>query len=281
MKYKDLMEYYSDCWLSRFKNNHNPMSYAIHLGYFEDNGMPSDTEKDSAKLTMNQFLASLLPLDTKETLTVVDAGCGVGGTCLFLAKRYPNLKLIGVNIHKEQIDFAQNLFIEANINSQQIIFLNEDYTETSIASESVDAAYAMESMCYADKSKLVDEFFRILKPKGVCLFFDYFITKNLHLLSQEEKALLHDFSIGWAVEQYPFITMDDDIIRAGFSDVKSFSLNKNVLPGINHSHNKAIEILGKGKNQSTYTVLHLHALIALKKLIDLNIIDYRVITAIK
>lgn len=275
---KNIITYYNESWLPRFKNGHNSSSLAMHMGYFENQDVPND----QAKVEMNKFLSAQFPIESGKKQIIVDAGCGVGGTCKFLSENFEDLTIIGVNIHSEQIQFAKSNITNPKKNTS-VEFLNEDYANTSINSESVDFLFAMESMCHApDKPKLYSEVFRILKRGGVCLFFDYFITQqDVNLLSEEHKSLLNNFADGWAVTSYPFITADDTMRNIGFSSVKSVSLTDKVLPGINHSFNKATQILEKEANHTSVFAKHLNANIALKQLIDLKLIDYRMIKAIK
>lgn len=272
-----IIDYYNESWLPRFEKNHNPSSFAMHMGYFEDN----DISNDLAKLKMNDFLISQIQLDEKKDTTIVDAGCGVGGTSIYLAENYSNLKIIGVNIHKEQIVLAKKKLNKTSIKSP-VEFIVEDYANTSISSSSVDVLFAMESMCHAiDKTSFLNEAYRLLKAGGICLIFDYFITKeSVDLLNEDEKELMSNFSDGWAVKEYAFRTIDEDMKKIGFSQVDSFSISNKVMQGINNSYFKAEEII-KTNHDDTIFFRHLKANIALKKLMDLNIVDYRVIKAIK
>jgi tocopherol O-methyltransferase len=280
---KEILNYFNESWLPRLRKKHNQKSLAMHLGYFENDKLPSDIEKDEAKSAMNEFLAKQLPLLSNNEILLVDAGCGIGGSCIFLAEKYNNINVIGVNIDEDQIQFAKELVNQRSL-TDRISFLIQDYTQTSIESDSADGLYAMESMCYAsDKKIFLKEAYRILKPKGTLLIFDYFLKIDIiNTTSPEVKELLHDFSVGWAVKEYPKINIENDVLNSGFSFVESKSLNENVFSGIRHSYNKSIELLN-----STLVVhsdiykLHLKALIALKKLIELGVIDYRMIKAVK
>ncbi len=271
-----IKKYYTESWLPRFMNGHNSASLAMHMGYFIDENTPNDF----AKLEMNKFLVSNFPKNN-EQLTIVDAGCGVGGTCKYLVENYENFQVIGVNLHDKQIEFAQQNIQNIKENSS-INFLNESYLDMSTLSNSVDVFFAMESMCHAtDKMKFVQEAHRILKDEGVCLIFDYFVTKENNSLSELEQNLLTDFEKGWAVSHYPDFTFTDKLHQVGFSKTKFISLTDKVLPGINHSYRKAVNLVTNLNSDNLVFVNHLKANIALKKLIDLNVIDYKMIKTIK
>ncbi len=272
-----IKEYYTKSWLPRFIDGHNSISLAMHMGYFVDENTPND----QAKMDMNKFLVSHFPKN-ESGLVIVDAGCGVGGTCKFLVENYNDFHVFGINIHDEQILFAQQN-IEQKASNSDVTFLNESYLSTSLENDSVDVFFAMESMCHAvDKDEFIREAFRVLKKGGVCLIFDYFLTKvDVKSFSFRNQALIRDFSVGWVVDSYPDLSFERRMYEIGFSNVDSISLTDNVFPGIEHSFNKAQKTISECPSESQVFLDHLKANIALKKLIDSKSIDYRMIKAYK
>lgn len=272
--HNEIRKYYEECWISRFKKGHNPLSHAIHMGFFEGG---KQTDNDQAKVEMNRFLASQLPIHDGETKVVIDVGCGVGSTSIYLSENFPHLKIKGVNIDPKQIAFIKEYNPECKVE-----YLCEDYAHTSLDSESADVVYAMESSCHAnDKKEFFTEVYRILKKGGQFVMQDYFDTRNKGIKSDEAtEKLIQEFKEGWAVKQFVAIHNEQDLKDVGFSQVNSRSMNKNVMPGIQYSYDKAMAGIEK-KETSTSNRLHMKANIALKKLMDIGIIDYRIVKAIK
>src|SRR5690349_17528417 len=115
-------EYYDRCWTERFLRGHNADSLAIHLGYYLEPGEPSET----AKNRMNEIIAREFGLDFGQQKTLVDAGCGVGGTSLYLGRSFPRLRVRGFNISLGQIEFARQRVNESGM-SDRVEFWHRDY----------------------------------------------------------------------------------------------------------------------------------------------------------
>jgi tocopherol O-methyltransferase len=267
-----VIDYYKECWLKRFETGHNPDSLAMHLGYFSN----SEEDNDKAKLNMNRFVAHTLGLKPDDSRIVVDAGCGVGGTLIYLQRHYPALKLIGVNISEEQLNFAKS---KADPNGN-ISFVNADYTRTGLPSGYADAVYAVESVCHAQsKSDFFDEAYRLLKPGGLLIVLDYAQkAEPQDVLTQEQ---LRNFEVGWAVPQY-LVNADLAIANSGFELVSVTNLNEKVLPGILKSYagakHKMATLNGHAHELERR---HFKACIALKELVEKHIVEYVVFTAKK
>src|SRR3989338_3874518 len=66
-------------------------SYAMHYGYWE-----KDTKTlDEALLNTNRFMAKIGKINAK--MKILDAGCGVGGSSIWLAKNY-GAEVTGITI---------------------------------------------------------------------------------------------------------------------------------------------------------------------------------------
>jgi len=272
---ENVLNYYNDCWLTRFEQGHNPISHAMHMGYFE-NGISNN---DEAKQRMNMFLASQLGLEGNSPKTVVDAGCGIGSSVLYLAENFSNIEIKAINISESQIGLAKS-FYAADLTRSSIEFLCTDYCDTSLPDESADVVYALESLCHASKKELFfAEANRILKKGGRLIIIDY--TNSGSSDNNNCRALLNEFSEGWAVNEY-LVYNEEVIKKTGFTKIDKSSLLQYVKRGIDYSSAKALKKLSDPDNRLTSAFTrHLKACIALKKLVELNGIDYSMIKCFK
>lgn len=270
-----ILKYYSECWLKRFEQGHNPLSLAMHLGYFNDYMISNDL----AKLEANTFLSDYINIPADKEIAIADLGCGVGGTCLYLAENFPRAKITGVNIADDQVSFAEKLLLERP-NRANINYVTADYTKTPMPDNLFDFVIGIESICHATvKESVYREAYRILKPGGVFSFMDYFEVRLPE--NSTESHLLSDFRKGWVVDAY-ICDYKTELLSAGFKNIVSTLITEKVAPGIRHSYSKAVAEMDLLKQNGTGLMKnHLHACIALQQLIDLKIIQYKIVRASK
>lgn len=112
--------------------------------------------------------------------SVLDAGCGVGDVARTLASEY-GLDVTGMDI----LDF--NLVRAAQRTEQSGLadrsrFLRADYHHLPFAAGSFDGAYTMETLVHSDDpERVLREFFRVLRPGGRLVLFEYSRTPDEHL----------------------------------------------------------------------------------------------------
>lgn len=267
-------DYYDICWSQRFAAGHNPHSLAIHLGYYGQD----TTDSEAAKIALNKLIAEKISGTIKPGAKVIDAGCGVGGTCLYLAKNYPFLNIQGLNLSAKQLDMARNYALNAGV-SDRIEFIQADYCDSGLPGKSADAIYAIESICHAEvKRKFFDEAYRLLRPDGMLVIADY-VEADFAATSSRD---YEDFCRGWEVGRY-LAEPAADLRKTGFTSLVCDDITDKVYPGIVRSHDNALMQAGKPDwaDQPEMMQNHLRACIALKRLVDRGDIRYCVITCIK
>lgn len=278
---EDVINYYNTCWLNRFADGHNPKSYAMHFGIFRE----GNTDNDIAKIETNIFLATLLNIPQDKITNLADFGCGVGGTCVFLAEHYPHISVFGINVSQEQIHFARRVAASKQLKGKTE-FLLCDYRDTTLERNSMHYVIAVESLWHAEnKIAVFAEAFRVLRENGYFAFIDYFQTRAAQ--TEEEQKLLTEFNNGWGAYiegTGPVKSFSEDyeaeLKQTGFGIVKSESILPLVLRGIENSYEKALKKLRDGLT-NVDLIKHYKACVALKILVDKAIIDYRVVIAEK
>ncbi|MCB0497391.1 MAG: methyltransferase domain-containing protein [Cyclobacteriaceae bacterium] len=151
-------------------------SLSVHYGIWE-NGINSFAE---SLVNTNRVLAELSAISENDH--VLDAGCGVGGSAIYLASTQ-HARVTGITLSQKQVDYATATAQKRELHNQ-VSFQIMDYTKTSFENESFDIIWACESVCHAkDKSEFIREAWRLLKKEGRLIMSDYFLTNE----SQQDK----------------------------------------------------------------------------------------------
>ena len=200
-------------------------THCIHHGYYEK-GIRTHVQ---SVLNMNDFIGRLLKLDSeiKQCKKILDAGCGIGGTVVYFAKKFPDIKFTGINIVPDHIEMAKNLAKEKKVLSNTDFFV-KDFADTDLSSNHFDAIYLMESSCYAlQKQMLIREMYRILKPGGILVITDVFRT--LVELNPFLTNIYDSFCKGWGLSD--LIDIEEFIFyleKEGFHNIVNKAVTKHV-----------------------------------------------------
>lgn len=196
-------------------------SMAMHYGYWD-----SKTKHLSEALQReNEVLANKAKI--KKSDYVLDAGCGVGGSSIFLAKKF-GCKVMGITITKQQVNKAVKNAKKHQVNNL-VTFTEMDFNKTSFKGNTFDVIWGIESICHSpDKGKFIKEAYRILKPKGRLIIADGFATKSNY--SQLEAIWMSKWLHGWAVNSLETEkNFRNFLINAGFKNISYSNITNNVL----------------------------------------------------
>jgi len=180
-----------------------------------------------AVLNTNALLAKLGEI--KSTDTVLDAGCGVGGSAIFLAKSI-GCSVTGITLSEKQAATATEFADKRGV-SKLVSFKAMNYTSTTFADNSFEFVWAIESMQTAtDKSDFLKEAKRVLKPGGKIVIADCFKSYNYPF---NENKLMKLMFHGWAVSDV--LSLDELTEKAeqsGFKLEKEHDVTKEVYPSV-------------------------------------------------
>jgi tocopherol O-methyltransferase len=212
---EDYLKYYETGW-----------HHHMHYGF--DRGLPKGGNPTEH---MVRHLADLASLKSGDQ--VLDAGCGVGGSSIWLASAR-GCRCVGITLVESQAALARGFAAKRGV-AGKARFLVNDFTRTAFAPGSFDAVWALESFDHApDKKAWVTDMFRLLKPGGRLIVADGFRSeKNL---DPAQARAYSRFLKGWAV---PHLCTADEMERwaagAGFTPVHSEDITGDVMP-----HSRAI-----------------------------------------
>ncbi len=163
----------------------------IHFGLFEPGECPEPGEvlADSeglARAVERMVEVIVAPADIQAHHHVVDAGCGVGGTAIHLAKTR-GCRVTGVNLNTMQLEIATEKASAANLNHQIGFEFADCSVSLPFADESIDVVVNIESAChYGDRKQFFYEVSRILKPSGTLVAMDWMARDGLSATEYEK-----------------------------------------------------------------------------------------------
>ena len=212
---------------------------AVHFGYY-DKGIKDHGE---ALLNMNRVMATKAGI--KDGDIVLDAGCGQGGSAVWLAEQV-DVQVTGVTLVPHQVEKAERLARESGVNDR-VSFFEKDYTDTGFADESYTVIWACESLCHAlHKKDFYDEAYRLLKPGGRLICAEYFRTRRP--LTDAGEALLSEWLDGWSINDID--TMEEHIQnakRSGFIEPAVEDITSYTEPSLRHLHSMSSKLWGLGR----------------------------------
>lgn len=131
----------------------------IHHGYYQD----ADITPQRAQEILLEKLLEHCPIKSQADL--LDVGCGLGGTSIYLATRF-KIHVTGISISDKQIEIAQSSAAQKNV--QNVTFHVEDaLAMQSFHKHQFDVIWSLES-CeqFFNKKIFLSHVNRLLKPGG-------------------------------------------------------------------------------------------------------------------
>ncbi len=203
--------------------------FNMHFGYY----IPFKTnllKRDSMLNEMTQQVFNRLSVSLKNSL-VADLGCGIGGAMQYGLRKYPLLNIIGVTLSTFQVHEGNK-----RLKHKNGLILEENYCNTSFKSNSIDGAYAIESLCHSGHSiQSLQEAFRILKPNSKLVIADVFLKKGEEQLCMGSTYCYEQLCKGWSLEGLGSIEdVQKNLEYIGFKNVSIEDVSFRVAPSVLH-----------------------------------------------
>jgi len=228
---RSVSAYYDETWLEYRMLWLDPSNYAVHFGYWD-----AQTRGHAHSLIrMNQVLAEALGIQAGQR--VLDAGCGVGGSAIWLAKTM-HVEVVGITPVHSQVERARRFAAQQGV-SDVVVFAEQDYTSTTFPDSSFDVVWAIESVCHsAQKEQFFREARRVLRAGGRLGIVEYLRHRRPYPPGDEE--LLHSWLSGWAI---PDIATSDEFLGfasgAGFHQFELTDIANHAQPSLRRLYRMA------------------------------------------
>ena len=172
------------------------LSYILRINYtffWKYRRLNSKKLEDSFKIYLeDEILIKFFEQKSNNKLKIVELGCGYGLRLFNLQKTKRNFELIGYDINKKYINFAQNYSREKNIN---IKFL-QSKIEDIVVEEDIDYLISSFTLIYVKKNNLINFFLKNKeKIKKGFIFIEYHSedkSRNLSYYVHNYKEIFED-----------------------------------------------------------------------------------------
>jgi len=239
LKKQDIIRYYESCEVDYKLIWRLDRCHAMHLGYWDETtqGVSESLIKE------NEILAQIAHI--KKNDRVLDAGCGVGGSAMFLAKN-TGCHVTGITITPRQVVSARKNAANYGV-SDLTEFHEMDFSKTSFNDHCFDVIWGIESICHADNKKdFIMEAYRLLKSGGRLIIADGFTSHDHY--NTKDKRTLNNWLRGWGVNSLETSWNFKKYLKeAGFEDISYRDITENAIPSITRLYRYSFPALVFGK----------------------------------
>ncbi|WP_347986950.1 methyltransferase domain-containing protein [Methylomonas sp. AM2-LC] len=228
----DTAKHYDDCYHDYLLAWCNMDNLALHYGYWDE---PKPYQQHQALLNKNRILYESAGIQASDK--VLDAGCGIGGSSIWLAKQHGNT-VTGITISSKQAMYAQQHARRHGV-ADRVSFQVADFCATPYADACFDVVWALESSCHAlNKADFLREAYRVLRPGGRLVVCDGFLLQRQ--FSEEQWQAVVTCLNGWAVPNLcSRIEFTELLTNQQFQGIQCLDITAQTLPSADYMYKVA------------------------------------------
>lgn len=202
----------------------------MHHGFY---GPAGTHQKDQHQAQVDLIEALLNWADIQQAEQILDAGCGIGGSALYLCDRF-NATVTGLTLSPKQAVRATERAAIAGL-STQVHFEVTDVLNTPFPDEQFDFIWSMESgEHYPDKAQFFKESYRLLKPGGRLLMATWCHRPTRSLAGPLTESEQWHLEAIYRVYNLPYVLSLPDYAhlatQAGLSQIRTTDWSDAVAP---------------------------------------------------
>nr|QLI49052.1 truncated N-methyltransferase [Gloriosa superba] len=209
----------------------------MHHGFY-DVGVPTRSLPDhqTAQIRMIEEalrFAGVSDDPSKKPKRILDVGCGIGGSSLYLAKKY-GAKCHGINLSPFQIQRAQSLAMSAGL-TDKVSFEIADAQNQPFPDGHFDLVWVLETAEHMpEKSKFIGELARVTAPGGIVIITSWCqrdLLPSEVSLRPDEVSLLNKLSESHHLPKWcspsEYVKLAES---SSFKDIKTADWTEHVAP---------------------------------------------------